>query len=306
MADIVLAGEPDEQLGGIGRILEGAGEAVERVEMEITDPAFAGRLGNRRFGVIISRFHEGDLASIKAMQSIRIDRPFLSFIFISDRDIPASVLTLMFNEGAYGALSEPLSESSAARLVKQAIKKSRWSLDEAGLKEELKRSNETLRMELEEKEKKISRLEGRAGEMERLCYFLLSDRSFRPKTIKTLFVSDSAYQRGLIEERFARAGFQVIGTDSAENALREIKNFKPDIVVSDLELPGMSGLELAREVKGGAGYPPVHFVILTAGEGRAGSVLAPGTMVDDLVIKPAGEGDYDRVVAEVSLGILRL
>lgn len=306
MADIVLAGEALDALGGMRDILERAGEAVERVEMDITNPAFAARLGDRSAGVIVSRFHEGDLASIKAMQSIRVNKPFLSFIFISDKDIPAPVLTLMFNEGAYGALSEPLSEPSAARLVKQAIKKSRWSLDEAGLKEELKRSSEALRKDVEAGNRKIARLEARVGSLARLCHFLLSDRSFRPKTVKTLFVSDSAYQRGLIEERFARIGFQVKGAESVEGALREIKNFKPDIVVSDLELPGMSGLDLAREVKGGAGYPPVYFVILTAGADRADSVLAPGAMVDDLVIKPSGEDDYGRVVAEISLGILSL
>ena len=256
--------------------------------------------------MVVTRFHEGDLASIKAMQSVKIKKPCVNFIFVSAKEIPFSVLTLMFNEGAYGVLQEPFSEAATIQLVRQAIKRSKWLLDEAGQGEELKRSNELLKKTVERQKQEITRLDDLSCKLERLGYVLLSEKGFKTSNVKILTVSDSAYQRSLIEERFAEVGYQARGAPNAEEALKMVKSFKPDIVVSDLELPGMSGVDLAKELKGNKEYPQIYFVILTANEDKEDYVMSPGTMVDDCVIKPSSPAEYYDIVTRISLGILTL
>lgn len=140
MADIILAGDPGETFAGVGDILDKKQERFDRVELEITDPNFQER-GMEGFpSVIISRFHEVDLASVKAMQLIKLKHPFAQMIFITDRELSAPILTLLFNEGAFGVLQEPLSEDHAWQLIKQGIKRAKWELDNTARSEELKKS----------------------------------------------------------------------------------------------------------------------------------------------------------------------
>ena len=306
MADIILAGDSGEKFGGIEAIFADAGEAVERLESEITEPDFQSMVAGRYSGVIVTRFYEGDLTSIKAMQSIRLKRPFLKFIFITDKELHPSILTLMFNEGAYGTILEPLSKESALQIVRHAIKRSKWDMDEATRNRDLVIVNDSLVKKVEKLERDAGRLQDLIEKMERFVYFLLTDKGFKPKQVKMLFVSDSSYQRNLFEELFGKIGFSVKGVISAEDALPEIKSFKPDIVVSDLELPGMSGVGLAKEVKGKKGYPKLHFVILTANEDKMDYILSPDTMVDDCVIKPGDNENIHGVVAKITMGMLSL
>ncbi len=304
MADIVLAGEVKEAFGGIEPILGEANEAIERIEVEITDHDFLKRLGSRRSGVIISRFHEGDLASIKAMQTIKIKKPCLTFIFISDKELPESILTLVFNEGAYGVLQEPVSGRSAVQLIKQALKRSKWSMDEASRSSDLKVLNEKQRSRIDRLEMGLGRAVDLNEKMERLVNFLLSDKSFRTSVVKILFVSDKQYQRGLLMKLFGGMGFNVKEVTSGEEALDVIKSFRPEIVVSDLELGGMSGIELSKEVKGQKGYPYLYFIILTASADKVDFILSPETLVDDCVVKPSDQDKYHEMVAKVALGFL--
>lgn len=306
MVDIILAGEGDEKFGGFEAILAEAVEAFDRLKVEITDPAFQEMIAGRICGVVVTRFNEGDLASIKAMQTIRLKKPFLKFIFITDKELHPAILTLMFNEGAYGAITEPLSKESSLQLVRHAIKRSKWETDEATRNRDLLVLNESLIKKMEKLERDAGRFRDIIEKMEKFVYFLLTDKGFKPKQVKILFVSDSSYQRNLFEELFGKIGFNVRGVISAENALPEIKSFEPDIVVSDLELTGMSGVDMAREVKGKKGYPRLHFVILTANEDKMDYILSPDTMVDDCVIKPGDNENVQGVVAKIAMGTLSL
>ena len=73
-----------------------------------------------------------------------------------------------------------------------------------------------------------------------------SSRGVRPKRI--LLVEDSDIVRLLTAEYLRSCGHDVIDVDSAEQALGLIEQTHFDVLFTDLSLPGMSGLDLAREV----------------------------------------------------------
>ncbi len=306
MVDVVLAGSREEDFSGIVEILKEAGENVARIEMEITDNGFQSVIADRETGVIISRFHEGDLASIKAMQAIKAKKPYITFLFISQKQLSSSVLTLMFNEGASGVLQEPLSSDTARLLVKKAIKRYMWEMDGAMRCEDMLKINESLKARLEMLEQNFSRSINVRAKLERLVYFLLSNDTFKTSLVKLLIVSDSPYQLGVLLEKFGEIGFNVKGVETAEEALKEIKSYKPGIIVSDLELPGMSGVDLAKKIKGTKGTSISYFVILTSSEDKMDFILSPETLVDDCVLKPGDTSKYHEMVSKVALGLLEI
>lgn len=83
----------------------------------------------------------------------------------------------------------------------------------------------------------------------------------RPPLI--LVVDDMVETRRLMRRLLERGGFRVIEAATGEEALRSIESGRPELVVLDLRLPGMSGFDVARAVRASAD-PIVAATVLLA------------------------------------------
>jgi len=81
-------------------------------------------------------------------------------------------------------------------------------------------------------------------------------------TSKILVVEDDSGLREALVDTLLLAGFQCIEADSGESALLQLKNQKVDLVVSDVQMGGMSGLTLLKSIKNQLPNMPV--LIMTA------------------------------------------
>lgn len=80
---------------------------------------------------------------------------------------------------------------------------------------------------------------------------------------KILIIEDAlTYQQGLKRE-FVQSGYEVRCVGTGEDGLREVKKFKPDIIVLDLVLPGIGGREVCRQLKMDINYRHIPVMILT-------------------------------------------
>lgn len=84
--------------------------------------------------------------------------------------------------------------------------------------------------------------------------------------VRVSVVEDDALVREQLVHQLNRAaGFDIISShNSAENALEEIPRAKPDVVLMDINLPKMSGIECVRHLK--EELPGTHFIMLTVYE----------------------------------------
>jgi DNA-binding response OmpR family regulator len=71
--------------------------------------------------------------------------------------------------------------------------------------------------------------------------------SMRPSRI--LVVEDERHIARLLDHVLRKEGYELLVAHSAEKALAEIDQFKPDALVLDLVLPGMSGLDFLRTIR---------------------------------------------------------
>ncbi len=304
MEKIILVGDEGDDLGGIADILLRHNDSFERCNTQIYEAGFADVISEIDTGVIVSRFSDGDLKSIKAMQLLRKKRPCLSFVFIIDSSIDFSIITLTFNEGAHGVISEPAQPEITRQLIHQAVKRSELDFGLIAIAKELQRVNESNVRRIESQEHQLSKANNLSDRLERLAYLLLSVKDFSPRDVRILFVSSSSYQRNTFTKLFEGLNFEVKSEENAEQALEIVKSFTPHIVISDLELPGMNGLKFASEIKENPGFPQVHFVIFTSNEGKVDYILSPQTRVDDCIIKSDDKGGVYKLVAQVALGLL--
>ena len=79
---------------------------------------------------------------------------------------------------------------------------------------------------------------------------------------RILVVEDEENMRFMIVEALTNRGYDVTGVGSAEEALRQIKSVLPDLLIMDIRLPGMSGLEAMAKVRELDPFLPV--IIITA------------------------------------------
>ena len=81
---------------------------------------------------------------------------------------------------------------------------------------------------------------------------------------KTILIVDDhpLVREGLISILKSAAGYEVVGqAGNARNAIRMVKNLKPDLVLLDLALPDKSGIELSREIRNTS--PPTRILIVS-------------------------------------------
>jgi CheY-like chemotaxis protein len=81
--------------------------------------------------------------------------------------------------------------------------------------------------------------------------------------MRILFVEDSKFLRFAIERALARAGYDVCAAAEGAEALRLVHENLPDLILLDLLLPGMSGLEVLRTLKGDPQTSSIPVVVLT-------------------------------------------
>jgi DNA-binding NtrC family response regulator len=99
-----------------------------------------------------------------------------------------------------------------------------------------------------------------------------------------LVVEDEAKMRRLVELRLGEEGFAVHSAADAETGLQLLVREKPDLVVTDLRLPGMSGLEFLQAVKRANAALPV--VVMTAYGTVESAVEAMKVGASNYVTKP--------------------
>ena len=75
-------------------------------------------------------------------------------------------------------------------------------------------------------------------------------------------VDDDQSIRWVLEKALGREGFDVRAFANARDCMRALANEEPDVLVSDIRMPGESGIELLQSVRGG--HPGMPVIIMTA------------------------------------------
>jgi putative two-component system response regulator len=112
---------------------------------------------------------------------------------------------------------------------------------------------------------------------------------------RVLVIDDEEVIRGLMREILERAGYETIGAETAEQALSLLEEQDVSLVVSDIVMPGLTGLEVLEEVRARRPSLPV---ILVTGAGTYENLSEAVTRgANGLVIKPFSHADLQNAVA---------
>jgi len=118
-----------------------------------------------------------------------------------------------------------------------------------------------------------------------------------PSAVNVLLVEDDDDSREIMAEVLAVAGYTVHSVATGPAALRTLSETSVDVVVTDMGMPGMGGLEMARAAREIA--PSVPVVLVTGWTGHQDIERARGREVDAVLVKPVDPDQLTAVVASV-------
>lgn len=112
---------------------------------------------------------------------------------------------------------------------------------------------------------------------------------------RILVVDDEPAITVALSRKLRREGHECVTAGSAEEALRRLSGERPDLVVSDVRMPGMTGLELLQETK--RQDPDTQFIIMTGYSEIGFAVEALRRNADDYLLKPFDLAELDHTIA---------
>ncbi len=106
-------------------------------------------------------------------------------------------------------------------------------------------------------------------------------------SIKVLIVDDFATMRRILKNILKQLGFKnLLEADDGTTALEVLERNEVDLVISDWNMPKMTGLELLKSVRASEKYAKVPFLMVTAEAQKQNVIEAVQAGVSNYVVKP--------------------
>jgi phosphoserine phosphatase RsbU/P len=103
---------------------------------------------------------------------------------------------------------------------------------------------------------------------------------------KILVIEDTLMLRRLLKKSLQIQGFDVIEAEDGESGLKLAEQIHPTLIIADLHLPGMNGIEVCRQIKENPAIASTFFILITADKSPEKQELARDAGADAFLSKP--------------------
>lgn len=114
---------------------------------------------------------------------------------------------------------------------------------------------------------------------------------------RILIVDDEPAWLKILSYILRKKGYEVREESAAEEALESLKEFRPNLIVSDVRMPVMNGFEFLEKIKNSRKNAKIPFVFVTAIDDHESRKVAKELGAADYLIKPFDEDEVVRVLS---------
>ncbi len=118
--------------------------------------------------------------------------------------------------------------------------------------------------------------------------------------VDVCIIEDDSGQRGLLFRRLLAAQLSVVEASDAQSGLGRVRQLHPRVVICDLMLPDLNGIELCRQVRADPALDGTYLILMTACQNRDAKHQALNAGADDYIVKPY---DAEELIARVRNGL---
>ena len=114
-----------------------------------------------------------------------------------------------------------------------------------------------------------------------------------------LVVDDSATERAILTSCLEQMGINVLIAKTGEEALEKISDTNPDLIILDIVLPGLSGFEICRELKGADNTNKIPIILCSTKDTDMDKFWGKKQGADAYIPKPIDQDELVKVVKEL-------
>ena len=118
--------------------------------------------------------------------------------------------------------------------------------------------------------------------------------SFPVRTV--LIVEDNAFNLKLLDDLLQAAGYNTIKATDGEQALRAARRFRPDVILMDIGLPDISGIDVTQEIRASDELKDIPVIAVTAYAAPEDEVAIRRAGCDDYIAQPISAPVFLRIV----------
>ena len=120
--------------------------------------------------------------------------------------------------------------------------------------------------------------------------------------LRIIVVDDSDFSRSMILQMLTEAGCQLVSeTNSAENAMRMIREKKPHIVIADIVMPEISGIELSSKINDV--FDNIHVIMISSLSQEHIVLEAISSGASDFISKPVQKNQLIESIQKIAQNI---
>ena len=116
-------------------------------------------------------------------------------------------------------------------------------------------------------------------------------------TIEILVVDDNPQNLKLVRVLLVAEGYKVRTAEDAESALELLETYSPAVILADIQLPGIDGLELVRRLKADPRRQHITMIAISAYAMKGDDTKALAAGCDDYVTKPIDTVALPKLIA---------
>ncbi|HEY7944299.1 MAG TPA: response regulator [Casimicrobiaceae bacterium] len=115
---------------------------------------------------------------------------------------------------------------------------------------------------------------------------------------KILIVDDSATERHVLQDMLTRAGYEVLASDSGEDAIAKARSIRPDLILMDVVMPGLNGFQATRAIGRDPLTRSIPVIMCTSKSQETDKIWGLRQGARDYVVKPVVR---DELLAKIGL-----
>ncbi|MBI1805166.1 MAG: response regulator [Ignavibacteriae bacterium] len=131
-------------------------------------------------------------------------------------------------------------------------------------------------------------------------------RGKAPRKLKTvLFIDDELAWLQAVKMAVDGQSFKVMTADSGEEALKQLRRAKPDLIVSDVRMPAMNGFDLFEKVRSYPKFQGVPYVFMSSLDDFDAKHIAKQIGADAYIERPLDIDEIKKVVLDLLIRFRR-
>ena len=114
---------------------------------------------------------------------------------------------------------------------------------------------------------------------------------------RILIVDDSPTERHVLNDLLTKAGFEVVASDSGEDAIHKSKQAKPDLILMDVVMPGLNGFQATRAISRDPETKSIPIILCTSKSAETDKIWGLRQGARDYIVKPV---DREELLAKIN------